>query len=278
MAEDFTRSAVTAADFSLSLCGADGIDFKGEKFVPDATKAYFQFKMSHAFPVSTFYGTALHPAVIAKSYAGLRHQNVNLDHAMASYNNDPKKDVRDHVVGSIVAVDFPTAPGGNWQVNNDISKAPGITGVAVVYKQAQGMAKMLGEHSANTHKRVVSMEVFYRPEDSGFAIDLAGKPPEFSFSPQDMLAAGHEYVPYDKAPKALINTFSKESERIVSKYKGRKTYMMMGGLSNPVHYAGLGVVKHGAEPPARITRLAASVEEILSSISDSIQQTLRILR
>jgi hypothetical protein len=185
--------------------------------------------------------------------------------------------VRDRVIGSVVAIDFPREPGGGWAIHADASKAPCISGVGVLYKQTSGMAKVLGEHTSGRHSYKVSMEVLYPFEDAGFAVELKGKDPEFNFTPPDMLRAGYEYVPVNQAPEMLVATFSRKNERVVAQYKGRKVTVLMGGLNNAVHYAGVGVVHFGAEPPAKISRLVANDRNPLETQAESLLATFRNL-
>jgi len=284
MSENLIKSQVTTElDLALSLCGAEGISMNGQHFVPDGTKGYFQFQFSHAFPQgSTVYQTGLHPAVVAKSHKSLLNQNINYEHQIASYHSD--KDVRDRVIGSVVAVDFPREPAGGWKL--DLNAAPpAITGIGVLFKQTQGMAKIMGEHVSSKRKYTVSMEVLYPlmpgddPENpnnfAGFAVALNGKDPKFNFSPPDFIQAGYEYIPADKAPDDLVATFSRKKSRVVAQYKGRKVHVLMGGLNNPVHYAGAGVVAFGAEPPAKIVRLAASANGQLDELAESLLATFQ---
>lgn len=272
------KSPAPGVSLALQLCGEDGLKFGEQTFVPDMTKGYFQFEFSHAFPVATVYQTGLMPGVIAKSFGSLLHQNINFEHQLASYHED--RDVRDRVIGSVVAVSFPKEPYGGWQVNLDAGKSPGISGVGVVYKQTQGMAGVLGDHLTGRRKYTVSMEVLYpfMPGDdnenpsraAGFAVALNGKDPKFDFTPADLLKAGYEYIPAAKAPAELIATFSKKKNRVVAQWNSRKVYVLMGGLSDPVHYAGTGVVQFGAEAPAKIIRMAASGEDPMDTLADSL--------
>jgi len=274
MNESLIKSQIVSnMDLSVALCGEEGITLNGQHFAPDAFRGYFKFQLSHAFPQgATVYQTALHPAVIAKSYRSLLNQNINYEHQIASYHSD--KDVRDRVIGAVVAVDFPSQPAGGWKLDLNATP-PGITCVGVLFKQTQGMAKIMGEHSSSKRKYTVSMEVFYPLEEAGFAIELNGKDPKFDFSPPDFIKAGYEYVPYEEAPDELAATFSSKKSRIVLRYQGRKVYLMMGGLSNPVNYAGAGVVAFGAEPTAKILRMAASANRLLSELADKLSTTFR---
>jgi len=256
--EDSKRGLITS-DLALELCGNEGLEFKGRKFVPDETKAYFQFTLSHGFPVATVYGTGIHPNVVALSHKSLIEQNINYEHQIAHYYAEPGKEnhVRDAVIGSVVAVDFPSASAGGFRINKDPTKTVGINGVGVLWKQMQRMKTLLGEHQTSRHHWTVSMEVQYLFSESGFAVHM-GKKAEFEGSPQDMIDAGYEYVSWKDAPEEMRATFSKKKNRRVAMYKGRNPVLLMGGLDKPVHYAGVAVVRYGAEPTADITRLAAS--------------------
>lgn len=262
------RSKAPASDAVITLCGDDGVEFLGRRYVPDETKAYLIFKMAHAFPVTTMYGTALHPSVTHKSFKSLEHQFLNFEHQIAAYETD--RDVRDRVVGSVLAVDYPSMPAGGWRIGKDPTQSPGITALSVIFKQAQGLSKILGEHVSGKHRYAVSMECAYRLDGSGFAVELRGKQPEFNFTPSDMLAAGYEYVPYLSAPPELQAVFSRKKNRVVAMYKGRKCFVLMGGIDGQVHFAGTGLVRYGAEPPARILRLVASGTNVAQELSQAI--------
>lgn len=267
------QSPLPGVTMALQLCGADGIRFKDQTYVPDSTKGYFQFSLSHAFPVSLFYQTALHPNVVSLSYASLLHQNLNYEHQMARYH--PTRDVRDRVIGGIAAVDFPRPPSGGWRV--DPKNIPAIDGVAFVYKQAAGMDRVLGEHVTGRNKYTVSMEVLWPLEQSGFAVAMDGRESLNKDTPPDFAKAGYDYFPYEQAPKELIATYSPKKERVVAQWKGRRVHVLMGGINTPVHYAGVGVVRYGAEPTAKIQRLAASGEDPLSKLADSMLNSFRDL-
>jgi hypothetical protein len=262
----------------LSTFANNVIEFKGAKYVPDETKGYFTFAISHSFPVSTFYGTALHPNVIAQSYNSMLHQNLNFEHNIRAYHKSKgdKNYVEDRVIGSIVAVDFPAGMGTLRAGKEPVA----IKGVAVYYKMTTGMQKVVGEHQTSRHRYTVSMEVQYPYDDSGLAIASAGAKP-MDTTPADLAAMGYDYVPWSAASEELRGTFSKEKNRIVKKYQGRETFMLMGGVNGTVHYAGIGLVKYGAEPTAEITQMAASatgeVEKFqpILSLGDLIEEAAK---
>jgi hypothetical protein len=251
------------ADTAITFHADNTLEFKGQKFTPDATKGYFQFTLSHVFPVRTAYGTAIYPAVVAQSFNSLLHQNLNWEHHIAEYHKQPGQasPITDRVIGSIVAVDFPPVPGGGWAVNKNSN--PGIDGVAVYYKLTQGMSKIIGDHQTGRHKYSVSMEVEYPVGKSGFAV-AATQGLVSDKTPADMRAMGYEYWSWEDAPEALRATFSNKANKIVGRYKGQEVSILMGGLSTPVHYGGVGMVKYGAEPTAGIKRLTASSDLMIN--------------
>jgi hypothetical protein len=51
----------------------------------------------------------------------------------------------------------------------------------------------------------------------------------------------------------------------------------MGGLDNPVDYTGIAVVKMGAEPTAKIMRLAASAQDPMALMADKIAKTFNTI-
>lgn len=267
---EFTSEFISGDDSSLSLAAADGIELNGKTFTPDDTKGYLKFSLSHGFPVVTQMGMGIHPHVSSISFESLLHQNFNLEHQVKAYH--PTKDgernrVRDRMVGSIVAVDFPRSRGSRHIIDAD-SPSKAITGVASFAKLAEGVDRVLGDHQSGKHKYTVSMEVRFAFAGSGFAVarPQAGRMGEYKDpklnpdTPRDILQSGFEYVPFMEARPEILATFSKEKNKMVGKYQGRPTFLMMGGLDTPVHYSGVGWVRYGAEPTAGIQQLVASRE------------------
>lgn len=268
---------------SLLLCGDNGMEFtsKGQRhtFKPDLTRGYLKFEMAHAFPNRLAYGTAIHPAVVARSADSLLHQNLNYEHQLADhFKDDPdrKGKVNDRLLGAVLAVHFPQ--GSNFQVGASPEDAPFISAVASYAKHAQGMNRIIGDHATGRHKWTVSMEVKYPFSETGFAVARNGREPlkEFSDStPSDMSAAGYDYVSTLEAPEDLLATFSQKKNRIVKDYKGRKATLLMGGIDGDVHFAGVGLVKYGAEKTAAIQTLAASASPLIFAPFQDLAELIR---
>jgi len=257
--------AMTKALFETLLSGDErgvslaaenqSIDFKGQTYTADGTKGYLTFQFSHAFPVVNAYGQALHPNVVARSHASLKHQPVNYEHHVVAYDKDRYQS--DKFYGTVLDVDFPRTPHNGWRVSQDKSAAPGIKGIASFAKLARGMDTIIGKHQTGRHTYSVSMEVEYFYKDCAFAVALGSAKPAHD-TPDDMVGAGWELIPWMEADDDLLATFSMKKKRIVSDWKGRNVVQMMGGLDGTVHYAGLGIVQYGAEREAEILQMAAS--------------------
>jgi hypothetical protein len=239
----------------------------GQTFEPDDTKAYVEFSLSHGFPVVTSDRTAIHPQVVANSYASLLHQVFNLGHAMRAY--DPENTPRDRLLGSVVAVEFPEAPGtGGWKVQADPAKAPGIHGVAVMHKLAEGVAQILGQHLTGKRRWTVSMETQFFLEESGFLVgesdalakDIGSAAEE---TPSDLRDLGYLYVPWAKAG-AVMGAWDEERTRIKPAYQARRILFLLAGFAGRVHYNGVGLTPWGKEPAATVRQMVA--EEALVDV------------
>jgi hypothetical protein len=252
------------------LGAGEAIEFNGRKYQPDSSKAYFMFQMARGFPSVTAYGTGFHPNVVASHFRSLLHQNINREHRMAIHTDGKQPDA---IIGSVVDVDFPS--GSNWQVQGDVSKAPIITGVGALFKNAVGLRTIVGEHQTGRHKYAVSMECDWMLWESGFVVERRGEKPTPGFkTPPDLWESGWEYIDYIDAPEELRSSFSVKKKRVVSLYKGRSVRVLMGGLNKPIHFSGMAVVRYGAEGSAAIMRLAASDEtsQALGNIAEGLKK------
>ncbi len=247
----------------------EAIEIAGQKLVPDETKGYIEFRFSHSLPVVNAYGQALHPNVIGMSYNSLLHQPLDYEHQLVAYNKE--KIHHDKILGSVVAVEFPRAPMGGWRVPTNPGEAPAIRAAASFAKLARGMDTVMGKHLSGRHQFTVSMEVQYAFKDCAFAVSLNGGKPKFD-TPDDMVKAGFEYIPWIQAEDDLLGCFSPTRNRIISEWKGRKVIQLMGGIDKPVHYSGVGIVQYGAEKPAEILQMAASkTEDVVKQVLSPLQ-------
>lgn len=268
------------AEVSVALFGNESIDFtdfEGRKqvFTPDDTRGFFRFDLAHGFPKgATVYGTALHPTVTGNSWPSLYGQNVNYEHRVKAYH--PKdSSVDDRILGSVMAVTYPKTPSRGWRISDTSEVVPAISGVASFAKLATAISKMIGEHKGGRHQWTVSMEVRYDYTKSGFMVALNGAKKASSGTPDDVAQAGFEWLPWSESPTDLQSCFSIEKNRMVKKYKNRQAWMMMGGIDGKVNFCGVGIVKYGAEPTAKILQMAASQEQQLCESVGSLGGLLK---
>lgn len=261
-------------DFQALCESKDAIEFvhpdgHREVFTPDGFKGYFPFTVATAFPAGrTQYGIGIHPETISKHYMTLLHQHSDKDHRM-KYNDPKNANAEDKIIGAIVAVSFPRAPNGAnaWTIND--KPQPAIKGVGVFWKNAAATYSAFANHQMG-RLCTVSMDLWYGHDDSGFALANLrnGKPAEFeATTPKEFAEGGWQYVPYLQAPKELRECFTqnagkKGAEDVIKNYKGQQVTFIAGGLgAGLIAFAGLAVVRYGAEPTAKLGHLVAAYPE-----------------
>lgn len=236
----------------VSFCSGKAIEINGRVFAPDPYNAYVEFFLSHAFPVVTCDYTAIHPQVVANSYPTMRGKVFDLAHIIRAYN--PRENVRDRALGTILEVEFPADgrssfdPDGGWKVQADKSLAPGIRAVAVMHKQLEGVKQILARYADRSVHWTVSMEQDYFEEDSGFVVKGKKGVEAFAKStPDDLAGLGYVYVPFTDAPRGLRECFNGEESRIEKPFQDQPVVILFGGLDNAIFYKGAGLTPEGKE-------------------------------
>lgn len=253
----------------LQLCRESGLLIDKQIFRPDKTTAYVECFLSHSFPVVTLDETALHPQVVANSYRSMLHKVFDLAHLMKSY--DPRNK-RDHILGTIVAVEFPETPEGGWKVQGDKAKAPGIRAVACMHKQAESVQQILQQYFTGAMDWTVSMEQEFQMSNSGFLVRLGDENPEgkdrdaaieegfHEKTPEDLRALGWTYIPSTYAP--IQKCFDDNETKVIKKYRGCETIALLGGLDGTIQYMGIGLTPRGKEKEAEVSQMLAGEKMI----------------
>jgi hypothetical protein len=271
--QDAEMQTELVSDAPLALCEA-AITVSGERLTPDESKAYMEGFISHAFPVVTSYGLALHAGTIANSYGSLLHQNFNRDHRVAQYyKGTPAEDkvTEDLFIGAVAGVELVNS--GSRRLKELLGapeRVPYLRIVNSVFKAARSMDRVLGQYQTGRRPFSLSMEVRYLKSESGFVIypgentqtpnpNLNGLNEIIAAeTPEDFKEAGFGYVPWGLAPGPLLATYQAEQNAVTKSFAGRRVALLMGGVNGHVHYNGVGLVKYGAEPAAEIGQLLAS--------------------
>jgi hypothetical protein len=217
------------------------VTFCGKKHYPDLGKAFVNFQVASAFPNCLQTGLAIHPRVLARSWHSLKHQPVSWEHRMSGRHVNGIEIEHDELIGAVTdCILYSITPGDIKVITAERSSS--IIGLAVLGPTAHReeiLESPFGRFSA-------SMEIVHDLSEDGFAISMASKP-TFEDTPSDMLSAGWEYCSWDAAPDSLRDCYSEKQDRIVSKWQGREVRLLLGGLCNEIHFAGVAVVRHPAE-------------------------------
>lgn len=217
-------------------------------YQPDDWKAYIQFKANFSLPniagpLQSGNYTGYHPKVIANSYGSFLHQQVNIGHLVKSYA--PKQISQDRIVGCIVGVQFPA---NNWDKIPDTKQAaPCVTFTAAIFKQAQGVSKILGNHLTSREVQAVSIEVVFSIAEAGIYIPSEKRLVAVADADEELWAA----VTRDK--NGVIK---------FGKYKGEQIVVCPGGINGRYAAQGVGLTPTPAERIAEIVDVKASRMEL----------------
>jgi hypothetical protein len=209
---------------------------------PDDSKAYVTFDICKAFPnvigpemSGAYFG--FHPQVLANSFRGLLHQQINLNHALKAYGSP-----RDRIVGCAVGVAFPEEPAGGWVIGSSPGEAPSLHVAAVLYKLSEGMTKMLGEHMSARRKWSTSIEVSAKMDNAGVYRRSTGE-----------LLGMKELTP--ELAEAVTRGEGGGVE--LGQIDGEQLAMAMGIRDGVVDFQGVAMTPTPAEKTAKITSLRA---------------------
>jgi hypothetical protein len=282
MKKSETKPGRMIGECKASLCSG-GVTIAGRTFLPSMDSAYVEFFLGYSFPVVISDKTALHPQVVANSYASLEGKVFNFAHLMRSYN--PKQNPRDRILGTIMACELTqgsthgvTRPADeSWTVG---AESLGIRCVAVMHKAAEGVGAILeswaeGKTPFGDTPWTVSMENRHHMAECGFLTASAAGLETFAAStPEDLKALGWTYTPLLSAPLELAQCLNNEEDderdgekgtRICREYRGAQTVLLIGGLDGTIEFKGVALTPLGKEPTARVGEMFASSEATLIS-------------
>jgi hypothetical protein len=245
----------------VALKGEESIEVGGRTFTPDATKAYMSFETAHTLPCLAHDDCAVHPNVVAKSWAGLERTWLNVAHIMMVYGRG--ENPKDWIIGSVVAAEYPQTPKAGWKVPQTKDGAPFITGAAVIWKNSVGAVQIMEKHLFEK-PWMVSMEMGYDFDESGFLVP-AGSGFE-NETPDDIAALGYDYAPTGKAPPELAGLWDRKADGWATegrgqrrKWKGILPKFLQGGLEGDrTIFCGMAICENGKDPDARIQMMLAS--------------------
>jgi hypothetical protein len=219
---------------------------------PDRWKAYMDFDIVHCMPAvigpvqEGFYSTYL-PKITAASHGSLLHQQMNLNHLLKQYSKDDKEISRDRIVGCVVATWFPPEPNGGWKIGDDPEKAPSIRARAVIFKLADGVNRMIGDHQASRSTQSVSVESITTWDNLGIYLPSRGA---------DKITALMDI----ENDAELMAVFDPANPLRLGKVNGEQAVFVFG-INGPVDFRGVGITPRPAEREAKIITFKAERSE-----------------
>jgi hypothetical protein len=234
-------------DASCEIVAAGQDPVFGE-FTPDQWTAYARVRFGKALPMvvgpESISGAVfgIHPAVLARSYQGIVHKQVNLGHNLIALG---KK--QDRICGCVLAAAFPEEPEGGWTIGDSIEDAPHITAFSALFKQAHGVPKMLGDHLGGKVEMSVSMEFTYYFDEMGIYDPSTKATYDRAAIPTNLKG----YLYEDERGRLGIRRNSRNPGLVIA----------VGGLSGRIWFSGFGYTSMPAESTAGIESIAASHRE-----------------
>lgn len=240
----------------------------------DRWKAYVECEVCHSLPEGKLVGAgqaangniiAFWPDVIASSHGALLHQQFNIRHKLAAYETDDAKkaNAEDRIVGAIIATHVAPKPLEGWYApGNTAGKGNHIRALAVVWKLAKGVNKLIGDHLASRVEQSVSIETIVSPKQLGIMRPSTGEGYAFADMPQvwaDTIKASK--------PGLLPRAGAVDGEQLVL------TYGIVGGS---IEFRGLALTPDPAEETAKVLSITASKvsEETYALAAEAVSDTL----
>lgn len=248
----------------------------GGSYTPDQSKAYLEFDICHSLPdylgpvgmgpgVSNYCG--FFGDTLEASHGSLVHQQLNLRHLLKCYGSEASPIHHDRIVGCIVATHMPRRPHNGWKVPGNTAGATcHIKCLAVVFKMASGVSKMVGDHLSEREPQSVSIEVRTQFQNLGLYIPSRDQSMPFH-EPTEEVYRAMKMVKGSNVP--LVGKVKTEAHP-----EGEQVIVTYGYGGKPVHFCGVGVTPTPAERTARIVRLNAEEGETISIAAESVMQTL----
>ena len=262
------------ADFTAEAASP----FAALGYKADAWKAYVTFDICQSLPavagpVQSGNYVGYFADTLAASHATLFHQQFNLRHAVKAYNGPARPGVapvipRDRIVGCVVATSFPKPAMKGWMTPANPDGATGcITACAVIFKLAEGVPKVLGDHLASRQRQSVSIECITGLDNIGI-----------------WQASTRTLCPIDAPPDSFLEAIEYEDAQgipysglpHVGQVGGEQLAVVYGLAGKAVSMRGVGMTARPAEQTAKITGLSAEHAdgELFAMAAEQVPATL----
>lgn len=257
---------------------AEGSPFAGKGYEPDEFIAYVTFDICHTLPgvwigpVSSGDYIGFMGDTLAASHTRLRRKPFNYRHRIKAYAApDEKAGKRDNIIGCIIDTHMDAKPfdKGFWSPSNPEGAETCIHCIAVVFKLAENVAEILGNHQASREKQGVSIEVWDTLDNLSVLRPSTNEMFPYLELPEDWHGA-LKAVPGRKRPR-------------VGTLDGEQLIVVYGGGGAPVQFRGVGMTPDPAEKFFGTQDYAAMIDtvnaesdgrEVLAVCAESVPQML----
>jgi hypothetical protein len=230
---------VTAEETSLAAAAG---------FQADSCKAYLEFDICHSLPevagpvqAENFIGYT--SDTLQVSHPTLLHQQFNIRHLIKAYAAEDDKIARDRIIGCVVATSYPKKPMGGWVAGQAVP----IRAVATIFKLAEGVNKLLGDHLTSRVKQNVSIETTTAFGNIGI----------------HRLSTGETWPILD-LPANVAKCLSPYKGSVMPHVgkMGNEQLVVLYGTGAPIQFRGVGMTSNPAEHAARIVAVQAEKKEL----------------
>lgn len=212
---------------------------------PDDYTAYARIRFGKCLPMvvgpeSVSGGIfGIHPSVIARSYAGIVHKQMNMEHRVTYLGAK-----EDRICGCVLGASYPDEPVDGWDVPASVDEAPSIEAFCALFKQAKGVGKMLGDHLSGKVTMAVSMEFTFFWPQVGIYVPDENKVYDRNEIPNSLKG----FVVEDQKGRLIIRKSSRNPALVLA----------IGGTKGRIVFSGVGYTGNPAESTAAVDSFAAT--------------------
>lgn len=220
-------------------------------FKADPYRAYLEFEICHSLPevagpvqADNFIGYTAD--TLAISHQSLLHQQFNIRHLLKAYGTEENSVARDRIIGCVVATAYPRTPMGGWPKGEAVP----VRAAATIFKLAEGVGKLLGDHLTSRQKQSVSIETTTNFGNIGVHRPSTGESWPLLDLPANVAKSLSEYK-----GSTMPHVGKLSNEQLVVLY----------GMGEPINLRGVGMTAFPAERAAKILGVQAERRELEAS-------------
>lgn len=236
---------------NLATVTAESPDL-GDLPAPDEHRGYISFDICNTIgggpsprmlgPVQAMNHIGFLPEILCASADSMLYQQFNVGHLLTCYSGKqgtPDFIPNDRIIGCIVSVSHAARPNGGFKQTDETC----LRCVAVVFKIAKGVSKLLGEHLTGKVRQSVSMECTTPVMNLGV----------WRHSTKEM-------YPLLDPPEAWKAAYKANEVGLptIGKFMGEQLVIVYG-TEKPVLFRGVGITPRPAEKAAKITGVNCSL-------------------